>query len=114
MQAGTGLHARLQHMELDFSDELDRASATNVANYAVKVWGLERTANYGSKHIDDHALKVTKASLGADNKSVTLTIPELRPTWCMEIKCNLRATDGAAISRTVHNTIHELGGVAEN
>jgi hypothetical protein len=32
----------------------------------------------------------------------------------MEIKCNLRATDGSAIARTVHNTIHQLGGVAEN
>jgi hypothetical protein len=114
MQVVTGLHARIQQMELDFSDALDRASATNTDNYAVKVWALERTANYGSKHIDEHALKVTKASVGADNKSVTLTIPELRPTWCMEIKCDLRAADGTVIARTIHNTIHELGGVAEN
>src|SRR2546430_5850138 len=44
-----GLNARLQQIELQFTDALDPASATNPANYAVKVWSLERTANYGSK-----------------------------------------------------------------
>jgi hypothetical protein len=110
----TALRARIQQIELQFSDVLDRASATNIANYAVKVWALERSANYGSKHIDEHPLKVTNANLASDRKSVTLTIPDLRPTWCMEIKCNLRGADGAPVARVVHNTIHQLDGVAQN
>jgi cytochrome c5 len=109
-----GLHVRIQQVELEFTDPIDQASATNIANYAVKVWSLERSANYGSKHIDEHPLKITRAEIGADNKSITLTIPELRPTWCMEIKCDLRAANGATVARTIHNTIHALGGVAAN
>lgn len=109
MYAVTGLHARVEQMELQFTDALDPASANDAANYAVKIWGLKRTADYGSKHIDEHPLKITKATLAADKKSVVLTIPDLRPTWCMEIKCDLRGADGTPISRTVHNTIHHLG-----
>src|SRR5207249_303287 len=109
-----GLHARVQQVELQFSDPLDLASATNRTNYAVKVWSLERTANYGSKHIDEHPLKITRANISSDKKSITLTIPELRPTWCMEIKCDLRAPGGGPIARTIHNTIHHLDGVTAN
>ena len=43
--------------------------------------------------------------------TVFLNIPKLQPTWCMEIKLNLRGADGTLFSRTVHNTIHELGSV---
>jgi cytochrome c5 len=106
--AVTGLRARVDQVELDFTDALDPIPASDTNSFAVKVWSLERTANYGSKHIDEHPLKITKAALGANKKSVTLTIPELRPTWCMEIKCNLRGADGTAVSRVVHNTIHHL------
>jgi hypothetical protein len=47
--------------------------------------------------------------LATDQKSILLEIPELQPTWCMEIKCALRGADGTAFTRTVHNTIHRLG-----
>ena len=104
-----GLHARTNGMEIQFSDALDSASANDANNYAVKVWALKRTANYGSKHIDEHGLKVAAATLAADKKSVFLNIPELGPTWCMEIKCDLRGADGTAFTRTIHNTIHQVG-----
>jgi hypothetical protein len=112
MYAVTGLHARAEQMELQFTDALDPASANDAANYSVKIWGLKRTADYGSKHIGEHPLKITKAALAADKKTVILTIPDLRPTWCMEIKCDLRSADGTAVSRTIHNTIHHLGVAA--
>jgi hypothetical protein len=57
-------------------------------------------------------LNVTKATLAADHKTVFLEIPELHPTWGMEIKCTLRSPDGESITRTIHNTIHQLGGSA--
>jgi cytochrome c5 len=110
----TNLHARPQQMELQFTDALDANSATNAANYEVKIWSLKRNAEYGSRHIDEHPVEVAKATLAANRKVVTLTIPDLRPTWCMEIRCNLRGADGTAIARIVHNTIHEIGGVAQN
>ena len=110
----TALHARPQQIELQFTDALDANSATNASNYTVKIWSLKRSAEYGSRHIDEHSIEVTNAALAANRKVVTLTIPELRPTWCMEIRCNLRGADGTVVARTVHNTIHQIGGVAEN
>ncbi len=105
----TGLAAKPEGMEIRFSDPVDPATANDPANYAVKVWSLKRSANYGSKHIDEHPLKVAGAILAADKKSVWLSIPGLQPTWSMEIKYELRGADGASFTRTVHNTIHQLG-----
>ena len=104
-----GLKARKSGMELQFSGGLERKSATQVSNYAVKVWSLKRTANYGSKHYNEHALKVTEAVLAADGKTVLLRMPELGPTWCMEIKYAVKASDGKPVSGVIHNTIHKLG-----
>jgi hypothetical protein len=104
------LHAKNKGIELQFTDALDRYAATRVENYSVEVWSLQRTANYGSKHINQHPLKITKASLGTDAKTVGLEIPELAPTWCMEIKAKLRGADGTEFTRVIHNTIHKLEG----
>jgi hypothetical protein len=46
--------------------------------------------------------------LSADSKTLTLDIPDLRPTWCMEIKYTLRSAAGTLIQGKIHNTIHEL------
>ena len=100
-------------MEIQFSNALDPGSANNPKNYAVKVWSLKRSADYGSKHINEHSLNVAEATLAADQKSVFLNIPELKPTWCMEIKCDLRGADGTVFTRTLHNTIHQLIGKAK-
>jgi hypothetical protein len=103
------LHARANGIEIEFTDALDRDSASNLQNYAVKVWSLIRSANYGSPHIGEHNLPLGKASLLSDGKTIFLEIPNLQPTQCMEIKCALRDTAGHSIARTIHNTIHHLG-----
>jgi len=58
---------------------------------------------------NEHSLTVTRTSLGADRKTVLVEIAGLQPTWCMEIKCSLRGADGKEFTRTIHNTIHQLG-----
>jgi cytochrome c5 len=108
----TGLHARTNGMEIQFSDALNPASATDLKNYAVRVWSLKRSANYGSKHLDEHKLNVTSATLGANKRTVFLIIPDLQPTWCMEVKFDLRGADGTPFQRTLHNTVHEPGPAA--
>ncbi len=107
-----GLHARTNGMEIQFSEAIDPISAQNLQNYTVKVWSLKRSANYGSKHVDEHSLKVTGATLGADKRTVFLTVPKIQPTWCMEIKCDLRSADGTSFQRTLHNTVHQTGSAA--
>jgi mono/diheme cytochrome c family protein len=104
-----GLHAHSNGIEVQFTDPVDATAAIDAGNYSVKVWSLERSANYGSRHVDEHSLKVTSATVGSDKKTIFLTVPDLKPTWCMEIKASIRGLDGTSINRTIHNTIHELG-----
>jgi hypothetical protein len=50
-------------------------------DFAVKVWGLKRSQNYGSKHTDERPLAVVKVTLSADGKTVRLHLPEPARTW---------------------------------
>jgi cytochrome c5 len=107
------LHARPKEMELVFSDVLDPASATDSRNYRVKIWSLKRTEIYGSNHYNEHALEVTGAQLADDQKTLRLRIPDLQPTWGMEIKCDLRGANGTPFQRTIHNSIYALSAQKE-
>ena len=40
--------------------------------------------------------------------TLALDIDDLRPTWCMEIKYELRSADGKPVVGVIHNTVHEL------
>jgi hypothetical protein len=91
-----------------FSDALEPASAQDPQHFQVKMWSLKRTENYGSNHYGEHGLQVTEARLSSDHKIVELEIPDLQPTWSMEIKCELRGADGTAFQRTIHNSIYSL------
>ncbi|RMG41873.1 MAG: heme-binding protein, partial [Planctomycetota bacterium] len=100
------LHARRQTLTIRFSGPLDRRTAEDSRNYAVKVWSLKRSANYGSKHYDEHPLAVTAARLAGDGQTVSLTVPELAPTMGMEIRYDIRTADGQPLRERIHNTIH--------
>ncbi|MFO0889447.1 MAG: hypothetical protein U0790_09945 [Isosphaeraceae bacterium] len=106
-----GLEAREGGLTLRFTDPLDRSSATDVSRYAIKSWSLRRTVDYGSKHHDERTLKVASARLSPDGRRLDLGIPEIRPTWCMEIAYRLKGTGGEPVDGVIHNTIHRLAGV---
>lgn len=103
-----GLQARSGEVQLTFTDPLN-AKSIAPQNFEIKVWGLKRSKNYGSKHIDERPLTVAGAALGGDRRTVTLELPDLAPTWCMEIKYRLQGDDGRLITGRIHNTIHALG-----
>jgi hypothetical protein len=103
-----GLKAKTRAVELTFSDPLD-AKAVASEHFAVKVWSLKRSQNYGSKHLDEKSLTVAKATLLSDGKTVRLELPDLTPTWCMEIKYQLTGKEGREVVGVIHNTIHALG-----
>ncbi|MBN9520290.1 c-type cytochrome, partial [bacterium] len=102
------LRAKAGALEMTFTDPLDAEAAADVANYAVKVWGLKRSQNYGSKHLDEHPLKVTRVTLGTDRKTVRLEIAGLAPTAGMEVRYRITGAGGRAVSGVIHNTIHVL------
>ena len=103
-----GLKAKAGAVELAFTDAID-AKSVDAKYFDVKVWGLKRTQDYGSKHIDEKPLTVMKATLGDDGKTVRLDLPDLAPTWGMEIKFRLKAPDGRSITGTIHSTVHGFG-----
>lgn len=101
------IHASPGKLTLTFSDTLAPHSVQSVA-FALKVWSLKRTANYGSNHVNEHPLPITEATLGADGRTVTLSIPGLLITQCYELNAKLLAADGQAVERSIHGTIQTL------
>jgi hypothetical protein len=103
-----GLRAKAGGLEVTFTDPLDPAAAADAANYSVKVWGLKRSQNYGSKHLEEHPLTVTRAALAADGRTVRLDLAGLAPTPGMEVRYRLKGLDGRTVVGVIHNTIHAL------
>ena len=103
-----GLKAKAGGLEVTFTDAIDAASAADAKNYEIKVWGLKRTQNYGSKHIDEKPMSVAKATVTDDGKTVHLDITDLAPTWGMEIKYRVKGADGRPVTGVIHNTIHNF------
>ena len=104
-----GLRARGGGVEVTLTDPLDAEAAADPKNYDVKVWGLNRTRNYASKHTEEKPLKVSKATPSPAGKTVRLDILDLAPTWGMEIKYRVQGADGRPAAGAIHNTIHVLG-----
>jgi hypothetical protein len=97
-------------MRITFSDPLDKAFVEDASQYKVQTWSLKRTANYGSRHYDERALDVNSASLSQDGRTLFLGIPEIHPTWGMEIRCEIKGPDSKeSVTRVIHNSIHHLG-----
>ncbi|MHB1422974.1 MAG: DUF6797 domain-containing protein [Gemmataceae bacterium] len=109
VQVPIGINAKKNGMVIHFSGALDPKTAGDPKNYSVKTWALRRSEQYGSKHYNEKPAKVTAATVAADGKTVTLKIEDMKPTWSMEIKYNLKASDGSPVKGFLHNTIHNLG-----
>jgi hypothetical protein len=93
---------------LTFTCKLDPKEAASTRNFLVSTWSLRRTANYGSPHVGEKEVNVTRTTLSRDGKTLFLHIPELKPTWCMEIGYVLKSAAGGEVSGVIHNTVHAL------
>lgn len=101
------LHCQGTTLRIGLSDDIDPRSVTP-ASFAISRWSLKRSAKYGSEHHDTRKVDVSSATWDAAKRELVLQVPELQPTWCMEIVFDLRALDGTPIHRVVHNTIHTV------
>jgi hypothetical protein len=101
------IRARKSRLDVTFSEALDPASV-DADGFAFRVWSLKRSADYGSKHYNEHTLNVAAAKLGTDRRTVSLDIPDLAPTECYELKVRVRAANGDAVERSLHGTLHAL------
>ncbi len=103
-----GLAAHTSGMTVTFSQAVDPKSAIDPNNYLVDTWSLKRSANYGSDRYDEKSLVIKSASLLADGRSVTLELPDICPTWCMQISYKLQTHSGQTFTGTIQNTVHQL------
>jgi putative heme-binding domain-containing protein len=104
-----GLSAKKSGMVIKFSAALDPKTAGDPKSYGVQTWSLKRSEEYGSKHYDEKPATVTAARVSNDGKTVTLEIAGMKPTWSMEIKYNIKTSDGSTLQGFLHNTVHRLG-----
>jgi hypothetical protein len=106
-------HVVKDALEIGFSDPLDPATANSVDNYALERWNYRWTGNYGSAEVnpatnkDGHEkIDLTSAKLSADGRTVTLSIPGLKPVNQIKIKYKLQGTDGSAAANEIYATIN--------
>ncbi len=108
MHLPVGLHATRSGMQITFTEPLDEEAARELLNYQVTTWSLKRTENYGSDHYGTKHVAVESVQVSADRKTITLLMPDIQPTWCMEINYSLKLADGAPFLGVIHNTVHQL------
>ncbi|MEX1075914.1 MAG: heme-binding protein, partial [Pirellulales bacterium] len=101
-----GLHTEPGSLDLEFALPLDAATAAATANWKVRAWNLKRTKNYGSKHHDERELVVTAATVSSAGRRVSLTVPDLGPTWCYSVEWSLTAATGTPLKGVLHGTMH--------
>jgi hypothetical protein len=104
----TKLHAAEDGIAITFSDPLDRSASVETDRYSVRTWDLKRTKQYGSEHYNERELEIERAELDGDGRTLRLFLPDLKPTWGMEIVCRLKGSDGEEFRRVIHNTVHFL------
>ena len=92
-QLPVAIHAAKGALTVTFSEPIPTPACS------MKVWSLKRTKNYGSKHHDERELTIRAVKPSADQRTLTLEIPDLAPTHCYELKIG---------DRVLHGTIHEL------
>lgn len=102
------LSATADGLAIKFSGEVDEVTACDPKNFAITIWDLKRTKNYGSKHFNERRLMAETAELQSDGKTISLTIPDIKPTWGMEISYSIKTISGKSLRGKIHNTIHRL------
>ena len=102
------LNATADGLKIEFSGKVDAGSVANLENWTVTTWNLKRTKKYGSKHYNEKQLTIDKAQRLANGKTVTLAIPDIQPTWGMEIKYTVKTESGESLSGKIHNSIFRL------
>ncbi|MFM7413985.1 MAG: DUF6797 domain-containing protein [Planctomycetota bacterium] len=100
------LHAAPGELTLSFPEPLDAGQACEPAAWQVRTWGLKRSENYGSAHVDERPLPVAAVDVSGDRRQVTLRVPGFASTWCYSVEWAIRAADGSPVKGLLHGTLH--------
>jgi len=88
--------------ELEFTEPVDPATATNLEHYAARGFTYIYQADYGSPVVDEAPCPVEKAFASPDGRRVTLTLGSLRKGVIHEVKApGVRSATGLPL---LHDT----------
>lgn len=128
----TAMKVTKEGIQLTFDVELDDELANDPTSFTAQRWKYIRGPQYGSgqfsvdnpdKAAEAAALKkeskkvrkrdtvkITAAKLGADKKSVLLTVEGHKPSQQFKLDYDLESADGDELIGTIHSTIHKVPG----
>jgi len=130
------LSARKGGIELKFTSWLDTQQACDPENWSVEVWNYIWSSAYGSPEVSTRSsgsapaekgregeaqfsksqmdqphhdsMEIKRVTIGTDDRTVFLEIPDLKPVMQMSIKYRIKSADGHSLDGEVVNTIHAL------
>jgi glucose/arabinose dehydrogenase/cytochrome c5 len=110
------MEVRPEGLALRFNFELVPASADDPASYHLEQWNYHWRSNYGSDQYSvEHPeqpghdrLTIQEVRLAADQRSVVLVIPGLRPVNQVELRLDLTAADGERFRELAYLTINAV------
>ena len=97
-------------LEITFSEPIDPLKIDR-DNFQINTWQLKRSRRYGSDRYDEKSLDISEIKFVNDNKTVMLEIPDLSPTWIVEILYQLEDKNGNQFEGAYQGTIYELSNV---
>ena len=100
-----GLQMRPGSITMQFTEPIDGRAASQ-GKFSVKVWDLKRSERYGSDHQNERELEIQRVEVLPDRAAIRLEVPELRPTWGLEVRYQMPMADGQVASGELHGTMH--------
>ena len=92
------MRAQPDGFELEFTTEIDPATAGRPESYALKSYTFLYSSAYGSPEIENRELKISHVTVEADRRRVRLKVDDLRPLYVHELQANgVRSAAGEAL-----------------
>jgi hypothetical protein len=104
------IHARPRGFRVLFTSPVDLAKAADVASYKLESYRYEYTGAYGSPELDRATVRVEKAEVSADGRSVELTTAPLAKdrVYLVSVPGVRSATGDVALHPTGAYTLNEI------
>jgi len=94
---------------------LDAAVASEVASYVAEQWNYKWRPSYGSDmynpetdEVGTQSVTIESAKLSADQKTITLNIPGIRPVNQLHLRFNLKDQSGNPFAEEIYWTINQV------
>jgi len=106
------IHVRPRGFRVVFTDPVDKATARDSASYRLEHYRYEYTGAYGSPELDRTAVKIERAEVSADGRSVELTVASLVPDRVYLVSpTGVRSAKGEGlVHKTGAYTLNEIPG----